>query len=92
MLVVTGLPWVLQSLVTAFRGRVFVMNVPLAVSFLYLALGMLTVVSSWPNLQDELELAISMEEPEFHGPLRSFMWVLMVLAWPFVLWELLRRK
>lgn len=67
------------------------MNVPLAVSFLYFGLGMLTVVSSWPTLRDELELAISMEEPEFHAPLRTFMCAMLVLAWPLVLWELIRR-
>lgn len=67
------------------------MNIPLAVSFLYFALGMLTLASSWPALQDELELAISLEEPEFHAPLRACMCALMLLAWPFVLWEMIRR-
>lgn len=67
------------------------MNVPLAVSFIYLALGMITVCTSWPTLRDELEMAISMEEPELHAPLRTFMCAMLVLAWPFVLWELIRR-
>ena len=68
------------------------MNVPLMFFFTYLVLGMITTVMLWSHMEDEIDLAIGMEDEEIHGPLRIFLMVVFVLAWPIVLWDVVRRS
>jgi len=67
-------------------------NLPLSLLFFYLVLGMITTSSAWAVMPDELETAIGMEVEEDDRPaLRMFLTVLFVLAWPFLLVDLIRR-
>lgn len=68
------------------------MNAPLLFSFAYLILGMLTTTFLWSSMQLEIEAALSLEEDEAQGALRVFLTVIFVLAWPVVLWDVLRRS
>ena len=70
------------------------MNVPLAVSFLYLMLGMGVTTTAWVAMPDELELALSVDvDDESERPVLQFLLTLFfVLGWPVVLHELIKER
>ena len=68
------------------------MNIPLVFFFCYLVLGMITTAVLWDQMSMEIEMAIGLEEDEAQGFLRLFLTVIFVLAWPLVLWDVLRRQ
>jgi hypothetical protein len=67
------------------------MNVPLTVLFFWLMLGMITTMSAWMTMPEELESAIGLEQEDMQPVLRVFLTVVFVLAWPLVLVEMIRR-
>ena len=68
------------------------MNTPLLFSFAYLILGMVTTSVLWPSMQLEIETALSLEDDEAQGVLRFFLTIVFVLAWPVVLWDVVRNS
>lgn len=68
------------------------MNIPLAFFFSYLILGMITTAVLWSQMSLEIEMAIGLEEDEAQGVLRVFLTVVFVLAWPLVLYDVIRRS
>ena len=42
-------------------------------------------------MPDEIEMAIGLEEEEIQGALRVFITAMMVIAWPIVIMDLMRR-
>ena len=67
------------------------MNIPLVFSFLYVLCGMITTAVLWSQMSLEIEMAIGQEEDEAQGILRVFLTIIFVLAWPLVLWDVLRK-
>ncbi len=67
-----------------------------ASSFLaaYVVLGMGTTTALWSTMQDELDLALSLEfDDDEHIPaIRLVLSVLFVLAWPIVFWDAFSRR
>ncbi len=59
--------------------------------FVYLVCGMLCTGTLWEKMQDEIEMAIGLEEDEIQGALRALMVVVFVLVWPLVLADYLRK-
>lgn len=68
------------------------MNIPLAFFFSYLILGMITTAVLWSQMSLEIEMAIGLEDDEAQGILRVFLTVVFVLAWPLVLYDVIRRS
>lgn len=68
------------------------MNTPLLFSFAYLILGMLTTSVLWTSMQLEIETALSLEDDEAQGVLRFFLTIIFVLAWPVVLWDVVKNS
>jgi hypothetical protein len=68
------------------------MNTPLLFSFAYLILGMVTTSVLWTSMQLEIETALSLEDDEAQGVLRFFLTIVFVLAWPVVLWDVVRNS
>lgn len=68
------------------------MNIPLVASFVYLLFGMLTTLSLWSSLSDEIEAALEQEEEELQPALRVFLLVIFVMVWPAVVMEVARRR
>jgi len=68
------------------------MNIPLTFSVAYLFLGMLLTAQLWQSMALEIEMAIGMEEEEVQGPLRLFLTIILVLAWPVVLWDVVSKE
>jgi hypothetical protein len=68
------------------------MNTPLLFSFAYLILGMLTTSVLWTTMQLEIETALSLEDDEAQGVLRFFLTIIFVLAWPVVLWDVVKNS
>lgn len=68
------------------------MNIPLTFSVAYLFLGMLLTAQLWSSMAMEIEMAIGMEEEDVQGPLRFFLTIIFVLAWPVVLWDVVTKE
>jgi len=68
------------------------MSIPLVFFFSYLILGMITTAGLWSEMSMEIEMAIDLEDEDAQGFLRMFLTVIFVLAWPLVLWDVLRRQ
>ncbi|MCP4503791.1 MAG: hypothetical protein GY822_28020 [Deltaproteobacteria bacterium] len=67
------------------------MMLPILFMSCYGVLGMGTTAVLWPMLQDEIEMAIGMEDEEMHNAMRISMMLAFVLLWPIVLWDVVRR-
>ena len=68
------------------------MNIPLIFSFCYLVLGMISTTALWSHLQEEIEMAIGLEEDETQAGLRLFLMIVYVIAWPVVLYDVIRKN
>ena len=68
------------------------MSVPLMFLTTWLLLGMVTTMSAWSSMADELEIALGEEEEDIRGVLRVLLTVVFVLAWPIVVVDLLQRR
>jgi hypothetical protein len=68
------------------------MNVPLTVLSCYLMLGMVTTGFLWSQMALEIEMAIGLEDDDTQGPLRLVLTIVFVLAWPLVLYDVLKRS
>jgi len=60
--------------------------------FLWLIFGMMTTLSAWTLLSDELEMALSQEEEDQQPALRAMLTVVGVLMWPLLIIEISRRR
>lgn len=68
------------------------MNIPLAFFFSYLLLGFITTAVLWSQMSLEIEMAIGLEEDEAQGLLRVFLTIVFVLAWPLVLYDVIKKS
>jgi len=68
------------------------MTLPFMFPVVYLILGMMTTSVLWTTMQLEIETALSMEDDEAQGVLRVFLTIVLVLAWPVVLWDVVKNS
>ena len=67
------------------------MMLPVLFTSCYCVLGMGTTAVLWPMLQDEIEMAIGMEDEEMHAAMRISVMIAFVALWPIVIWDVVRR-
>jgi hypothetical protein len=68
------------------------MSLPLMFLTTWLLLGMVTTMSAWSSMGDELELALGEEEEELRGVLRVLLVAVFVIVWPLLVMDLLQRR
>lgn len=68
------------------------MTLPFMFPVVYLILGMMTTSVLWTTMQLEIETALSMEDDDAQGVLRVFLTIVLVLAWPVVLWDVVKNS
>ena len=60
----------------------------------YLVLGMVTTTALWIGMQEEIEMAISLDlDDEGDRPaFRSLLTLVFLFGWPIVIWDVVRNQ